>query len=283
MTRFRLDRFLTLCLFCLYTKDKRTDNNEHIPILMYHSISDKKETSHPYYQVNTTPAVFEAHLQHLHENGYNVINLHDLEIFLTKANSRKSVVITFDDGFRDFYTNAFPLLNKYSFKATVFLPVAFIKNQRTSFKGKECMTWNEIRELNKQGIHFGSHTVNHPQLKHLAKKNVESEIASSKKIIEENTSVKVMSFSYPFAFPQDDKLFIQFYRKTLLTQGYSMAVTTVIGRASVRDDLYFLKRIPVNNCDDLHFFQAKLYGAYDWLAKPQYFVKLLKRRTRKDV
>jgi len=77
---------------------------------MYHSISDEKETSHPYYHVNTSPAVFDAHMRYLHENNYAVISLADLKSSFNTNNLFQHVVITFDDGLYDFLTNAFPIL-----------------------------------------------------------------------------------------------------------------------------------------------------------------------------
>jgi len=188
----------------------------------------------------------------------------------------KYVVITFDDGYLDFYTHAFPLLRNYSYSATVFLPTAFINNKRSSFKQKHCMTWDEVRHLGKEGISFGSHTVNHPQLKNLNEKEIEDELRSSKEIIENETGIAVDSFSYPFAFPQEDGAFLTRYKEKLITHNYRMAVTTIIGRTFIGDDSFFLKRIPVNNGDDRLLFQSKLFGTYDWLRIPQYLLKVIK-------
>ena len=81
-----------------------------------------------------------------------------------KPLAARAVVITFDDGFRDFYTAAFPVMQEHQFTATVFLPTAFIGEDRRSFKGAECLTWEEVRRLRRAGVQFGSHTVNHPRL-----------------------------------------------------------------------------------------------------------------------
>lgn len=120
MINFRLDRFLTLYLFRYITKKQTSAGDKRIPILMYHSISDEKEKSHSYYHVNTSSAVFDAHMCYLHDNNYSVINLQDLKKSFAKKDSSEYVVITFDDGFYDFFTNAFPILKKYNFSATVF-------------------------------------------------------------------------------------------------------------------------------------------------------------------
>ena len=275
MINFRLDRFLTLYLFSHIIKKQTSANDKRIPILMYHSISDEKEKSHPYYHVNTSPTVFDAHMNYLRENNYSVINLQDLEKNFNTRDQSKFVVITFDDGFYDFFTNAYPILKKNNFSATVFLPTGFIHNERLSFKGKECMTWDEVRQLSREGINFGSHTVSHPQLKNLSTKEIENEIKLSKNKIEDEIGITVKSFSYPYAFPEDKEFGITL--KTLLNKcGYTNGVTTKIGIANKSDDTFFQPRLPANSDDDILFFRAKLQGAYDWLSKPQTFIKSIK-------
>ena len=276
MINFRLDRFLTLYLFRHITKKQTSAGDKRIPILMYHSISDEKEKSHSYYHVNTSPAVFDAHMRYLYENNYSVINLQDLEKSFDTIDSSEYVVITFDDGFYDFFTNAFPILKKYNFSATVFLPTGFIHNERLSFKGKECMIWDEVRWLSNKGINFGSHTITHPQLNNLSTKEIENEIKLSKNKIEDETGITVKSFSYPFAFPEDNEFGITL-RALLEKCGYTNGVTTKIGTANKSGDTFCQPRLPVNTADDILFFRAKLHGAYNWLSKPQYFIKSIKK------
>ena len=275
-----------------------------IPILMYHSISDDKESaSHPYYHINTTPAVFAEHMRFLSENDYSVVDLKDLKninplppgeggsppsCFPPPWRGRVRVggncaVITFDDGYRDFYTNAFPILQKYHFPATVFLPTDFIENETNKLRGKDHLTWSQVSELSASGISFGSHTASHPQLHDLGRNEIEHELRDSKKSIEDKTGKPVTSFSFPFAFPEEDEIFRGELRNILENNGYISGVTTILGRVAIGDDPLFLKRIPVNNCDDDLFFRAKLEGAYDWLHKSQYFYKIIKRRLRRIV
>ncbi|MBW2610580.1 MAG: polysaccharide deacetylase family protein, partial [Deltaproteobacteria bacterium] len=117
-------------------------------------------------------------MKFLYENGYQTVNLKEAICYLSgvKKLKEKTVVITFDDGFRDLYTEAFPVLNSYGFSATVFLPTAFIKNKRLKFKEKECLSWDEIRKLQGKGIIFGSHTINHPVLYKMTMNDIEYEL-----------------------------------------------------------------------------------------------------------
>jgi len=274
----RLDRLATL--YVANPVQRWVGRNQpSIPILMYHSISDEDETKlHPYYRTATSPSVFAQHTQYLHDSGYSAVDVPEAVRLLQNGSlTSKPVVITFDDGYRDFYTQAFPALNRYGFTATVFLPTSFIGKAPIQFKGKDCLTWNEVRELRKHGITFGSHTVTHPQLSTLEPGAVKDEVVSSKRTIEDNLGEAVDCFAYPFAFPEANAAFKADLRDTLRQAGYHNGVCTTIGRPDSAEDVFFLKRLPINSCDDPMLFEAKLSGSYDWLAKPQYLMKMAKK------
>jgi peptidoglycan/xylan/chitin deacetylase (PgdA/CDA1 family) len=140
------------------------------------------------------------------------------------------------------------------------------------------MTWSEVRELQRMGIQFGSHTVTHPHLSEMGVGDVEYEVRHSKAAIEERLGCAVTSFAYPYAFPEADRPFRQTLRSLLDESGYTCGVSTILGTADRSDDLYFLKRLPVNTWDDERLFKAKLDGAYDWLHTVQYASKLMTNR-----
>jgi len=292
----RLDRFLTLHVFKHLTRILPHPKGMHIPILMYHSISDEPEKGHPYFWINTFPKRFAEHMKFLYENNYKVINLSEAARLIehvpmqpNKLNKpkklykqRKYVVLTFDDGYRDFYTHAFPGLREYGFSATVFLPTSFIDNRREpGLKGKEHLSWSEIVELEREGVAFGSHTVTHSQLRFLRNDEIEREVKQSKDIIEDKIGEPVDSFSYPFAFPEDRE-FKKYLGETLEKFGYKNGVSTRIGTVKNGEDRFFLKRIPINTLDDIVFLKAKLQGSYDWLYEPQCFFKRIKNKLNHD-
>jgi len=313
----RLDRFITLNLVHplrqAFTALKRSDGgsplDRFLPILMYHSISDDPESGvRPYYRVCTSPQRFREQMQWLKDNGYRGVTLgaglawlnsphastpapdadshsarkaggegqdeaeHDPESPITPH-----VVITFDDGFRDFYTEAFPVLREHGFSATMYLPTGFIGDQLRCFKSRECLAWSEIRELHRAGIEFGSHTVHHPELVDLPWPEIQSEISDSKSQIETHIGNRVRGFAYPYAFPQTRRDFVGQFKDLLMAGGYETCVTTQIGRHRPGADPLQIKRLPVNSDDDGKLFQAKLEGGYDWLALPQRMVKKFKR------
>jgi len=275
---FRLDRLATLYIVSPLTR--RADNEIAVPILMYHSISDDNESrAHPYFRTTTTPDVFATHMAYLHANCYKTCSVPQAVDYVRgrSETTAKHVVITFDDGFRDFYHQAFPILDRHGFTATVFLPTAYIGDVPRQFKGKDCLSWMEVRELNKHGISFGSHTVNHPQLRDLEAASVRQEIVNSKQRIEDKAGCSVTSFAYPYAFPQADQAFVAQLKDALMSAGYTDGVCTVVGTATRQSDTFFLQRLPINSCDDLPLFRAKLNGGYDWLSRPQHALKVAKK------
>ena len=224
----------------------------------------------------------------------------------------KWVVLTFDDGFRDFYTAAWPVLREHDFTATMFLPTGFIPDSRGGFprpsdgkgtKGegfplrtphssasafslqpsafREFLTWNEVRELHEAGIEFGSHTVSHPVLYERSWVDIESEISNSQSEIAHQLGAPVTTFAYPYAYPEADAAFTGRFESLLRAAGYACSVTTRIGRAGLGDNRYALRRLPVNDEDDLALLRAKLEGAYDWLAVIQHASKACRAPFRR--
>jgi peptidoglycan/xylan/chitin deacetylase (PgdA/CDA1 family) len=318
--------------------------NTHLPILMYHSISEGPESGvHPYYRVCTSPAHFREQMRWLKNNGYQGVALaaglkwlagksrkqnaesrnlksengaghspkgsrqsavgDDRDSQRTTFNSQP-VALTFDDGFQDFYTEAMPILQEFGFTATIYLPTAFIGDTRRQFfpprpsdgrgikgeglstlnqplstlntqlsAGRNCLTWNEVKELHAAGIEFGSHTVNHPKLTELSWPEIQSEIRESKVEIEQRLGIPCDAFAYPFAFPQADETFVNRLKELLQTVGHKSCVTTQIGRHHYNDDALQIKRLPVNSEDNGQLFRSKLEGDYDWLALLQSFSK----------
>lgn len=280
----RLDRTLSLYLAKPLLATGVIPAKRALPILMYHSISEDAEPGiAPYYKTTTSPVRFEQQIRWLTETGFRSVGL-DEGLRVAKQGfpgQEKTIVITFDDGFRDFYEHAFPVLKKYGHTATVFLPTTFIADNRRKFKNRDCLTWPEIRELRSHGIEFGSHTVNHPVLYEISWNEIESELMLSKEHLQQALGEKITSFAYPYAFPQHDKSFAQKFRDQLQMHGYQTSVTTALGRVRAGDDPFCLKRLPVNEHDDYDLLTAKLSGAYDWLAYPQIWAKSVKHQFRR--
>lgn len=273
----RIDRFLTLFFFQPLLK-RRMRSEIRIPILMYHAISsERRGHRHPYYETSTSPSLFARQLEFLSDKGYEVIGIEKVA-GLPFAPQRKMAVITFDDGFCDFIDQALPLLRRYRFPATVFLPAGLMGRE---LAGRSVMTWDQARQLALEGVSFGSHSISHRKLIDLSFPEVQHEIRHSKELLESGIGRPIDSFAYPYAFPEQDGRFLQHYRYLLEGSGYRTGATTMIGTVSPQDDQFLLKRLPVNDFDDLPFFEAKLEGAYDWLRISQRFSKKIRQGVRR--
>lgn len=255
-----------------------------VPILMYHGINNTQQKTHPYFGTSTCPHIFAQQMQLLYEDGYSTIDLPlAVSILRSECLVDKKIVITFDDGRRDFYTHALPVLKQYQFTATLFVTAQFSSKALANENGKEYMTWSEIKDARNCGTWIGSHTVSHPELSALSPEQVRYELTESKNIIEDHLGEPIHSFSYPYAFPEHDRKFVSFVRGCLQDCGYQNGVSTLIGTASTKHDPFFLPRLPVNSYDDERLFRAKLGGAYDWLHIPQRIYKSFARAKYTDL
>src|SRR5467141_1373534 len=277
----RIDRLATL--YCAHPLKRIFNGNgsNSVPILMYHSISDNLfGMSHPYYQINTSPEAFARQMRWLRNNGFRTLDLTEAHAALESGSDvSKTVVITFDDGYRDFYTDGMAVLKQCGFSATIFLATSRIQDTSLRIEGVDYLTWSEVRELHAEGIRFGSHTVTHPDLRSLGPDQLEYELGRSKEIIEQNLDGPIASFSYPFAFPEEDECFTRFLEDLMENLGYEVGVSTILGRAGRRNNKFFLPRLPVNNWDDADMLHAKLEGGYDWLHWPQLIKKSIFHNT----
>ena len=278
----RFDRLVSLGLIRPVRQVFPRKAQRRIPILMYHSIQEGTSDRRPYYDINTSPARFAQQMKFLRENGYRAVHLEEARKLLGQQGvwDSRYVVITFDDGYRDFLTAACPIMAEFNHTAVLFIPSGLIHGERAHFLERECLTWSEIRELHANGIEIGSHSVTHCELKSLRTPALEAEVADSKQTIEDKIGHRVTSFSYPYAFPETEVVFSQTLRKLLEKHGYQDGVTTIIGRSGPDSDRLLLPRLPVNSSDDIALFRAKLEGHYDWLHAAQYFAKTIRRSTR---
>ena len=166
-------------------------------ILMYHSIDHNKVF------FTVTPENFRKQMDLLYKEKYSIISLGELAglIIDKRAIPLKTVVLTFDDGYQDNYFNAFPILKKYNFPATIFLATGFIGKNRISSSGAtlKILNWDQIIEMHNSGlVDFEPHTVSHLKLHRLSLEEAKKEILNSKRTIEEKLNKKCKFFAYPY-------------------------------------------------------------------------------------
>ncbi|MFH1423744.1 MAG: polysaccharide deacetylase family protein [Candidatus Nealsonbacteria bacterium] len=210
-------------------------------ILMYHSVEYNKI----FFTVK--PEDFQKQLAYLKEKDYSVIPLAKLaEMIKNKEKiAAKTVVLTFDDGFADNYSNVFPILKKYNFPGTIFLPTSFIGSEKRSESAGislKCLNWAQIKEMHGSGlIDFEPHTCTHRELTGVSLEEAKKEILDSKKIIEEGLGKKCHFFAYPRGKYNEEVV------KILKENGFSAAVTVNPCRVKKSNDLLKLPRQSIDS------------------------------------
>jgi peptidoglycan/xylan/chitin deacetylase (PgdA/CDA1 family) len=208
-----------------------------VPILMYHYVSTPPEGSNAIRQdLSVPPHRFEEHLFYLHEAGYTSISLDDLcqSLQTGQALPEKPIVITFDDGYRDIYTQAFPLLRKYGFTATVFLITDVIDQRHPEY-----LTWDQVTEMDTAGMRMEAHSRTHPDLRGRSTEYLIGQLAGAKEAIEAHTQRPVRFFCYP-AGKYDEQVI-----QVLRSAHYWGAVTTNFGAEHHAERMFEMPRIRV--------------------------------------
>ena len=171
---------------------------DEIPVLAYHQISDDFSWS----ITRQTKNQFERGIRFLQAEGYKAV-LPSATFDQNCSSKSKQVILTFDDGYEDFYLNALPVLKKYGFTACVFIITGYIGKQSEwdynwgRFK-KRHLNWDEIKDLSMAGFEIGSHTVNHPDLTKIPRQYLNYELRVSKETLEDKLGKRVDVLSYPF-------------------------------------------------------------------------------------
>lgn len=240
-----------------------------VPIIMYHQVLPSPDQG---YRLAVSTQTFDRQMCFLKRHKFNVLPLEDL-IRLIREKKRippRTVVITFDDGYRDNYIYAFPVLKKYGLPATIFL-IANEVGRVNSLGIPDRVSWKEILEMyDSELITFGSHALGpEPLINIHSEEELRNQIFNSKSKIEKETGSQINIFSYP------EGLFNRQIKQLVIDSGYIGAVATNPGKQSSSGDVFALKRIRISeNAANMFIFALEVSGFYT-------FVKEYKK-CRKD-
>ncbi|TAM80064.1 MAG: glycosyltransferase [Acidobacteria bacterium] len=226
------------------------------PILMLHSVSAPAELRLK--SLYISPRRFTRFMKWLKKVGYTSALPAGWE---ERAACRRRVILTFDDAYDDFISDAFPVLHRLGFTATVFVVVDRIGktndwDERRGYKSRRLLSLGEIRELHNHGVHFGSHTLTHAWLTSASDRDLEREVGDSKRKLEDLLGAEVSSFAYPWGIA-DMRV-----RSAVARAGYKTALTTQEGLNGSEDPLS-LKRINLAEVDTFAEFAFKLATGRD--------------------
>lgn len=221
-------------------------NIKDVPILNYHKVDMLNHS------LSVSPQEFEEQMEYLAKNNYTTITPDQLMAYLKhgKELPDKPIMITFDDGYLDNYTNAYPIMKKYGFTATIFVVTNLVGHD------PRFMTWDQVREMQQNGIVFGSHTVNHQSLTSLTNEQVLNELSQSRDEMVRQLGKAPKYFAYPTG------TYNQSIEEAVRSTGYKAAFTIEYGQVGDDSDLYALERIPIfKNEKTFRNFFIRLNGA----------------------
>ncbi|MHA6249058.1 polysaccharide deacetylase family protein [Pontibacter sp. CAU 1760] len=227
-----------------------------LPILMYHRVAPDGAQNMQRYRV--TPERFEEQLRFLRDSGYYSVGAQEwIEAAIDKKPLLgRAVIITFDDGYSDFYEYAWPLLKRYGFSATVFTVTGMVGqvNKWDSEFGEEVqlMRWQQIRQLYREGVSFEAHTVTHQPLTDLSPLEITRELVGARTALKQQADINPSIIAYPYG--ATDEVVAHLAGVCGYTAGFGCAA----GRATFQHSLLQLPRIEVKGSDDLQQFVFKL-------------------------
>lgn len=220
-----------------------------VPVLMYHyirKVENKKDKLG--IGLSVEPEIFEKQLQIIQKEGMTAITLDDMEKAWKGEETlpEKPIVLTFDDGYADFYTAAYPLLQKYNTKATVYVMPALTTQENY-------MNEDQIKEIDRSGlVTIGSHTLHHADMINISKDQRYEEITGSKKMLEELLGHEVKHFAYPYGHYSNRIM------KEVEDTGYETAVTVEFGYNHLYKKRFMMTRVRVPGTISLEKFRMLL-------------------------
>jgi peptidoglycan/xylan/chitin deacetylase (PgdA/CDA1 family) len=215
-----------------------------LPVLLYHSVADATDPRFAEWVVS--PQLFATHMDMLANEGYSALRVRELAargFGRTEAVPGRAVAITFDDGFEDFYTTAWPHLRRNGLTATVFVTTGHVGStsvwlERQGERDRPLMSWSQIAEISAAGIECGAHGHTHVQLDAVSPSRAREEIERSKRALAA-VSGPVASFAYPHGYHS------RRVRREVRRAGFATACAVADGLASASDDPYAISRAVV--------------------------------------
>lgn len=220
------------------------ENINGIPVLYYHSIGDDGNGD----ELVVPTDKFKEQMKYLKDNNYHTLSMDEFYDYVKNGDKvpENAILITFDDGFKNNYENAYPVLKEYGFKATIFVITAMVDEVDLY------LITDQIKELSKNNIDIGSHTVNHENLSSTSKENTKKTLRDSKEFLEKIIGKPVNSIAYPFGVYDVGTI------DSVKESGYTIGFTTDMGWAKGKTDEYNVKRVYVNATKDMDVFKERL-------------------------
>jgi peptidoglycan/xylan/chitin deacetylase (PgdA/CDA1 family) len=228
-----------------------------VPILMYHSIS--RRATDRFKRFTVSPSLFAEQVAHMRRNGYTSLTVTQYVHACTQGEMlpERPVILTFDDGFADFYDEAFQVLERHRFVATLYVTSGFVNGtsrwlQREGEAARAMLTWDQLKEVVAYGVECGAHSHSHPQLDTLSPQAAKMEIIQSKLLLEDRLGQQVWSFAYPYGY------YIARVKQQVKEAGYTSACAVKYSLSDVTGDPFALARQMVAADTDIDALEVLL-------------------------
>ena len=215
-----------------------------VPVLMYHSIDARATRKFRRFAVD--PAEFAAQMDYLDDAGYRPVTAAELtDGWSGGPRPSRPVVLTFDDAYTDFYSAALPVLRAHGFRATLYVPTAYV-GATTSFnvsvgeENRPVLSWPALADIAAEGIEVAAHSHTHPQLDRVPDAVVSDEVRRSRQLLQDKLGLAVDGFAYPFGF------WNRAVRSAVAAAGYRYACAVDELPTAPGDDVLTLPRLTVN-------------------------------------
>lgn len=231
-----------------------------IPVLAYHKVDTRFELGGTW----VTPRQFERQMRWLKEDGWRTVTMTQAAEMMSSGTAEaKTVCLTFDDAYQGLHRYALPILQKMGFTATVFVVTDYVGAENTwdlNWGGRRFrhLDWDQMKEMQRAGIEFGSHGASHRDLRSLADQDLRRELAGSKKSLEEGLGAEVAAFCYPFG------RYDQRVRRAVIEAGYKCACSHSPNRPNNMLDLYAMRRCGVYITDIRWDYKHKVDQKSSW-------------------
>ena len=216
-----------------------------IPVLMYHKIGDDKDND-----AVIREDLFREQMKFLKDNGYNPLTMDQLYDYVVNGTAvpEKPVVLTFDDGYADTYSIVYPIMKEYGFAATVFINPGDVGTR---------LTWDQIREMHKNGITISNHGFQHIEMGQLSEAKQIENITKAQEALAKEVGIKDNPW---FCYPYGDKN--EFTDAATKKAGIKMSMAMKSGWAHTGDNPYNILRVWVGNAVDIKHFEERISTEY---------------------
>jgi peptidoglycan/xylan/chitin deacetylase (PgdA/CDA1 family) len=230
---------------------------ESVPILMYHAVAENPSAATR--RLSVSPRALDEQIAFLVDRGFTGMTFSDLaDAFEAgKALPERPVVLTFDDGYADFASAAWPILRRYDFPATVFVTSGWIADAGPNAAGApldKMLNCAQVRELAAAGIEIGAHSHSHPELDQLADDTLCGELRVGRALLEDCIGAPVRALAYPFGYSSPR------VRLAARAAGYRCAAAVRNIRATPSDDPFMLPRLTIRRSTNHTVFASAVTG-----------------------